>query len=121
MIEETSNKEYTVDDLVGRLLFFRDDYKDEIPPQLVHSNSPDSKYKIRSAWMLGLAGEIEVSRDEGILPESVRSDVDDFLNWVDDWGKRPGNPPMNIQEDIEKGNEIIDKVLESLGITPKKD
>ncbi|MCX6706038.1 MAG: hypothetical protein NTV24_02945 [Candidatus Woesebacteria bacterium] len=67
-----------------------------------------------------MAADLWVSKDNGILPTSVIEEVNIFLNWyTDDFGKRPGYPVINTKEDIEKGNAIINKVLESLGTSKK--
>lgn len=116
MNEQEYKNKYTKEYLAERLVLLRDGYKDEIPVRIIHSSDPDNKFKVRSAWFIGLHAELENSKIDGLLPSSVIEDVDKFLLWyTGDFGKRKGFPVINTKADIEKGNTIINKVLESLG------
>lgn len=109
---------YTKEILIVRLSNLRDKWSEEVPHHILHST--DGPYKIRTGWFLGLVADLEVSKIESVLPNEVIEDVDKFLKWwKDDFGKRPGSPVINTKDDIEKGNLIINKVLESLGVSPK--
>jgi len=120
MTEHIRNGPYTREYLAERLGIFRDGFSDEIPDRIVHSMDPDNMYKVRTVWFIGLANDLWAAKTEGVLPTSVTEDVDKFLLWyTDDFGIRSGNPVINTRADIEKGNEIINKVLESLGVAPK--
>ena len=107
--ESDNNTKNLIDHLSYLKLFFN-----EVPDRIVHSK--DGPWKIRSMWFIGIATDLANARTEEILPISLKDEVDEFLEWyIKDFGTRPGDPVINTKEDIKKGDQIIDKVLESLG------
>jgi hypothetical protein len=107
-------------ELVDRLHYFRDSFKDNIPRKIIHSIDKKKNYKVRTGWFVGLAADLENAiREKTIDKPEIRIEVNEFLDWYkNDFGLRPGNP-KNTKEDIERGNKVINAVLESLGETAK--
>ena len=119
MTEHKIRTVYTREYLTSILIMFKDGYKDEIPDRIIHSDDLDNRYKVRTSWLAGVANSMERSHTVGILPNSVQQDVSKFFDWyMSEYSDRPGDQP-NTKEDIEVGNNIICKVLESLGFGTK--
>lgn len=109
----------TKEDFIEHLLYGRDQFSEEIPSRILHST--DGNFKIRTGWFVGIASALWEVREHSILPDPIIEDVNIFLNWYSgEFKDREGDPPLNTREDIEKGNEIIDKVLASYGVKPKE-
>jgi hypothetical protein len=110
----------TKEAVIEFLQYGRDEFSEEIPTRIL--NSTDGNYKVRGAWFVGIAACLSEAKADGILPVSLKEDVDTFMSWFKrDFGKRTGSPPLSTKEDIEKGNEIINKVLEALGAGSQTD
>lgn len=121
----TEHENFDKTALIDKLLYDRK-WFDVIPDRIVHSN--DGPWKIRSNWFLGIAADLNLALTRGILPAAVEKDAKDYLDW---WTKGReethkeiqtsdyGPIVINTREDIERGNAIIDKVLESLGVKLK--
>ena len=110
---------YTRGYLAKRLIEARDGWSDEIPNRIIHSNEPNNKYKVRTSWIAAVANDLDRSITVGILPNSVKEDVNKFFNWYKtDFRNKPGDIPINTRDDVEKVNLIINKVLDSLEIGP---
>ena len=112
------NDEFDLDYLTQELVRIRNWNADQIPEQIVHSSDLEDRLKVRTAWLIGLASLLETAVDENLLNNSqVKEGINKFLEWyVNDWGSKRG--VGNTREDIEKGNEIIEKVLESIPVKP---
>ncbi|KKR71146.1 MAG: hypothetical protein UU12_C0007G0017 [Candidatus Woesebacteria bacterium GW2011_GWA2_40_7b] len=101
------------------LVELRDNWSEEIPDRMVHST--DGPWKVRTGWFLSLAANLEVFRDEGFVPNDSLEIVQQYLDWwTKDYKERKSEPDViNTREDIKRGNNVINKVLESLGVTKK--
>ena len=91
--------------------------KDEIPPNIVHSNDPDSLFKVRCAWWLGVRTDLYNAVERNIITDhKLRQNIDQFdktarkLKFGDD---TPAS--RRTAEEIAWANEFIDKVLEQTG------
>jgi hypothetical protein len=96
------------------LLILRDDYKNEIPREILHSTSSDNKYKVRKSWFQGLVAVAENRLMKGLIREpNLVKDIDAFIvrYTSPDWA----HPAvLTTKEDIEKADNLIDKILENL-------
>ena len=110
--EDTHTKEY----LIQKLEHLRDDFRDEIPSEVVHSSSPDNKFKARRGWFNLVAGHLSYSLEDGHIKDpALKEKVEGFLKWcLEGEFKEGGEERMTTQEDIEKANEVISSVLGSL-------
>jgi len=100
--------------LIARLLYFRDSFSEKIPKRIIHSIDKKNNYKVRTVWFVGLAADLEKAMRSGVINKSeVRAKVNEFFDWYkNEFGLR-GNV-RNTREDIERGNKIINEVLEDL-------
>jgi len=116
VVEVTHSKEY----LIQKLEHFRDDFGDEIPAEVVHSSSPDNKFKARRGWFHLVAGHLKYGLEDGYIKDPVlKEKVEDFLKWcVEGDFKKGGDARLTTEEDIAKANEVINSVLGSLSPTP---
>ena len=114
-INDLHSKEY----LIQKLKHFRDDFQDKIPPEVIHSSSPDNKFKARRGWFQMVAGHLSYSLEDGHIKDlALKEKVDGFLKWcVEGEFKKGGGERLTSQEDIEKANEVINSVLNSLSPT----
>ena len=79
---------------------------------------------------MSIASNLANDLNDGLIDESVQDIVKTYIKWWQGYGKdgkhvivkTPEGFEMviNTQEDIDRGNLVLDKVLESLGFTPKK-
>lgn len=107
------------DDLIQHLQTLRNYWFDGIPNRIVHSI--DGPWKIRANWRIGIAIDLSIALDKHLIPDNIREDVENFINWHLNYKEnhkfivlpRYGRTYINTKADIEKGNEIIDKVLKS--------
>jgi hypothetical protein len=105
--------------LIARLHYFRDEHSEKIPQRIILSIDKKKNYKVRTVWFSGLAGDLENAMTKGVIKPEIKAEVDKFFDWyTTDFRSRPGNM-RNTMKDIERGNKVINAVLESLGDTTK--
>ncbi len=100
--------------LTEHLVMMRDTFKDEIPVELVHSDSPDNKYKVRKNWFAGIVGAFENAVTSGLvrnadLVTQINEFIDDHVEQA-----RIGKPSLTTKEDIDRANLLINAVLENI-------
>jgi hypothetical protein len=105
--------------LIDLLTDLKDNWSEEIPARILHST--DGHYKIRTGWFLSLASDLEVALSEGLLQDKIKPDAEAFLDWwVNEYGTGQKGTIINTKVDINKGNAVITKILESFDVKPKK-
>ncbi len=64
----------------GRLVRLRDLYSNRIPSEVIHSNNPDNRFKVRKGWFIGLFHSIEsyTERRGHVLDPEVNAEYKDF-------------------------------------------
>lgn len=113
-----TNSETTISErekLIQHLQTLRDDWKDEIPNQVIHSDNIDKQYKVRGNWFQGIIADI----DEVLCTSKIKVDkdtlkqideiIDYFCNSVEFKDKLKDGKVDKI--DIELGNYLIDLAL----------
>jgi hypothetical protein len=105
--------------LIDLLSDLKDNWSEEIPSHILHST--DGHYKIRTGWFLSIASNLEVALSEGLLQEKIKPAAEAFLDWwVNEYGIGQNGTVINTADDVNRGNIVLTKVLESLGVKPKK-
>ena|SRR3989344_4803988 len=96
---------------VEHLKRLRHGFKDEIPEGMIHSHSPDNRYKVRAAWFQGVLADIEtlIENQDIDEPELVQ-ELSVWMHIIEkrNWERR------TTREEIDYTNELIDKVLSFL-------
>lgn len=82
----------TKEEVVDYLTHARDDWSDEIPAQMIHSDAQNNKFKVRKNWFVGVSAMLSNVLDENVIK----------------------NPEPTKKSDIDKANGIIDEVLRGL-------
>ena len=96
--------------VAAELRSLRDDYSDEIPSKIVHSDTPGYEYhKVRSAFFLALISCLENGIQEGQItsPEldTARKLIERFHS------KEFGDQELTTAQDINDANERITKLI----------
>jgi len=97
--------------LPEHLRFLRDEFSDEIPVDVIHSNHPQNRFKVRRNWWAGLLADLEVGLAEGAFTDP---DVQEKIRaFTDFYFHRPNffDKPLTTPEDIAKANRIINVAL----------
>ena len=112
------NAEQDVDWLRERLFELKYWFIDETPKEIIHSNSLESRYKIRTSWFTSLVWTISIALDNNLLGDKrVKNKAKNFINWYGiEVIKEP--PKTNRPEYINKANSMIDEVLQSVPVKP---
>lgn len=108
-----TTRERTIWDFFNDL---RNSYSDEIPTSEINSTSKSNKYKVRTAWFLGISSGAQMLIDLGTIPDDEqKKKLEEFRTYVTSVEFQ--NRGRTTKEQIDRGNEILD-ILISLG--PKK-
>jgi len=91
--------------------------KDEIPAEVIHSNSPDNLRKVRGAWWSGVAGDMGIAIDEKMVTdEELKLSINEFIDKVEAMQFGDDTPAsMRTVEEIAWANQFIDDVLKRTG------
>ncbi len=96
------------------LLWMRDAFSDDIPAEVIHSNSPNNKFKVRRNWFYGLVQNLElwVLGDRLVDDPGIDEEVGKFITHVrsDEFTKKP----LTEAEDIEWANKVINMVVDKM-------
>lgn len=97
-------------DPLKELARLRDDWNDEIPEQVVHSNSPMANFKVRRGWF----GNIILATRLALDDKSIRSDegkkaAEQLISRFTSDKFR--EQKLTKKEDIQEANRLIDIVL----------
>lgn len=94
-------------------------FKDDIPPKVIHSDDPDSYYKVRKNWWVGVSAALQVGLIENEfsdpeMVEEINRFLDKFCN--SDFG----SPEiLTTVHDIAEANKLISKIWDYYGLTSK--
>lgn len=75
---------------------------------MIHSNSPDNRYKVRGSWFQGVIADIDILLENDEITDSqLITECKLFMQAVTerDWKRR------TTHEEIEAANGLIDKIL----------
>lgn len=89
-----------------RLIELRDEYSDEIPKEIVHSTSPNNRFKCRASWWGILEFRVGVLRDRRIIPESL---VQEYEQIIRDYKNRTRG--ITTEENISSANKLISNLI----------
>lgn len=42
-------------------------YSNEIPPEIIHSDSPDNRYKVRKGWFIAVSFTLDLMVQDGLI------------------------------------------------------
>ncbi|OGE28747.1 hypothetical protein A2867_04680 [Candidatus Daviesbacteria bacterium RIFCSPHIGHO2_01_FULL_40_11] len=70
---ENPNLTATSERIITGLKRLRDEYKDEMPEEIVHSYSPGSKTKARKGWFCSVSGLLESLNYLGLIEDPITS------------------------------------------------
>ena len=97
-------------DLLEHLRGLRDDWSDEIPEEIIHSDAPDSKFKVRASWFVGVTADVFCALEEGeIKTPQGRAAAEQLITRFtsEEWA----NQDLTTAEDIQEANRLIDIIL----------
>ncbi len=110
MVSEVSCDERAEISLYNAIQELRRDYSDEIPVEVIHSNNPDNKYKVRKAWWMTVAIYLKLLED--FLPPEL---VKESYSLMDIYQKNlKQNRELTTEGDIKAANSLLDRVLSNL-------
>jgi len=95
--------------LFDHLTKLRDDFRDEIPVEVLHSISPNNNYKVRRTWFQGVVADIELMMDKGLLVPTLKENAEQVISYFT--SDKFHYQPLTLREDIDKANEVIDLIL----------
>ena len=89
----------------------RDEYSDDIPQEIVHSNSLNNKFKVRGSWFQGVIAILENGITEGgitdpVVIQRVERGINRFTT------RKFGEEDPTKPRDIKYANLLIKLVLE---------
>ncbi len=91
-----------------RLLELRDEYTEEIPAQIVRSDTP--KYKCRIGWFATIIAEAENLKKRSMLSEGLVKKLNAFHTEVSPQIKQR----LTTEQDIARGNLLLNEILKEL-------
>jgi len=91
---------------IDQLRHLRDDFSDEIPAEELHGKG---NFKVRRNWWQGLVGNLENGLGNGLVPATLKPEVEAFLDEYasDDFRSQA----LTTKDDIVKANTLFDKLL----------
>lgn len=94
----------------------KQDWKNGVPNDVLHSTSPDAKYKVRKAWfdlVVGVLDDVQSATFDGLLKISstLIDEIEEYEASIttDEFSSR-----LTTAEDIKQAEAIIDKVAVEL-------
>ena len=99
---------------IERFRYFKNEWKSEIPNQILSGASPDKKYKVRKNWFQGVIGDLEW----GVLPllskEKHQVLIEDIRNFFSRYTSAEFKSRLTTKEDIDTADSLIDSVISVL-------
>lgn len=96
----------------------KDDWRDEIPQQMKGSYDPsgqDIRWKVRAGWFAAINNELSMLKRLGVVwPAEIQETIDEFKESRHQKNKIPAQDRLTSQEDIERGNQLLDTLLKFL-------
>jgi hypothetical protein len=103
---------------IENLLFMRDGCSDAIPGKILHSFDENNRFKVRRGWFSGLNAHLENAIVSDILPDEVVDEIKEYFEWHEtSFCNKKDKQRLTTKEDIAKANNILNVVLESLGVS----
>lgn len=96
------------------LRMLKNSYKDEIPEEIIHSNYPDNKYKVRKGWWAGVVRSMELIIED--TPNLNKNTEKRFNNFIDKYVESDFFRTLTTEEDIFQANNIISLAIGELTI-----
>lgn len=110
-------------ELLEKLLYLHNDWKDEIPKEIIHSNDKNNKYKCRIAWFQIITSSIDLGEHYKLFTKKSKRVRDNFKIFVKEltikrknyiYIQKLGNDyPVNKKE-IAKGNAVLKSMIKDL-------
>lgn len=107
---ENSNEKMN---LINHLRFLNDSFSSEVPENILHSTSPNNRFKVRKNWFQGLIADFEHAI-EYLNPQKdsdLKNEINNFLN---DYAKPEFTNRLTTSEDIRKADDLLNKVMSAL-------
>ncbi len=100
--------------LKQHLVWLKNDYSDEIPEEVIHSNNPSNKFKVRKNWFVELNAALWMAVDywKFIKKEEATVEIQKFLTYIT--SEEFGRKPLTEARDIEWANRVIDIAVAEL-------
>ena len=89
----------------------RDLVSDEVPSEIIHSDSPNPNFKVTKAWWVGVFAIFENSIEAGEIGDLLRTEVEEFMEGFRGQGFFHADK-LTTAEDIQRANMMINRVLE---------
>lgn len=99
------------------LAFIRYGDKDDIPAEIIHSDTLDNRFKVRGGWWVGAKVDLcNAVRENLITDPSLKKEINEFIEDVEKlkFGDNT-QASRRTAEEIKWANEFIDTVLEQTG------
>lgn len=111
LLDKLKKEQLTYESLSDLILFYQKAYKDEIPNRIISSDdkSKDTMYKIRTTWHFEVGGLMQNALMDLEFPEEIREQIQKYID--DLYSQKDFSKRLKTQEDIDKGNKILDLVM----------
>ncbi len=101
---------YHRDKFFKHLTELRDGFSDEIPTEVLHSISPNNRFKVRRLWFQDVVADIEyIMMHNDVTSPDVKEKAEKFIKHVT--SHEFHQQPLTSKADIEEANEVIDLIL----------
>jgi hypothetical protein len=98
--------------ILDRLQDLRLGWSDEIPREIIHSTSKDTKYKVRGSWFGIVLLRLELLENKGIL---AKESFDKYSKrYAEIQAQRIARNGLTSRGDIEGINKILDEAIAEL-------
>lgn len=87
----------------------KDDWNDEIPEKIIHSDSTNKRFKARTSWFQGLIAILEIMVIDGeINNRKIITEIESFSQKIK---SRDWDQTRTTKKEIGEANNLINKVL----------
>ena len=97
-------------DYLSHLKHLRYEFKDDIPEKILHSNSPNSNYKVRKSWFVGVVADATNIITDGYATNTSKQIYKEFVDKY--WSTNISQ--LTTEEEIKEANKLLDHLIGDL-------
>ena len=101
----------TAREYLKHMKFLRDDFSNEIPEKILHSNMGQPKYKVRKNWFQGVIADADCVISDGYATDHTKRLFEEFMSY---YKNSDAMNRLTKSEDIDKANKLLTSLINDI-------